>query len=185
MGAFAVLTWESYRQPEPPPAYALAVESGCPEVWAPATRLAREAFARQHQIALLAITPRSAFWAIPPTQDSSLFFFLLHQISEAAEASTHPPATHAALRQLRSHMRNGDFVAVLWLGRFERDSLPYPCLPLCENQEKSHEEIALPAPPLRTTTLYGLGFLLCGMLLLLGDGYFYLLRKHLPLSTRS
>lgn len=186
LGAFAVLAWESYRRPDPPPGYALVVDSACPEVWEPSARLAKEAFARQYRLALLAITPRSAFWAIPPTQDSTLFFFLLARMTEKAEASASLPAMQTGLRQLRPYIRSGELVSALWLGRFASDSLPYPHWLLCQDGQTLHTEgFPFPAPPLRDETLYGLGFLFCAALLLVGEGYFYLLRKHLPLRTQA
>lgn len=184
IGFFAVLAWESYRAPSPPPAYALVVDAACPEAWTAATQIARGLFAERQRVGLLAVTSKSAFWAIPPTQDSILFSALLDRLKEGAPTSMDTVAYHAALRQLRPYVRTHSFTAAVWIGRFADGPSDGIRLSLCPGKLTDLQNLQLPSPPLSEAKWYGLGALLCVGLLLIGEGYFYLLRKHLPLRPQ-
>lgn len=184
IGLFAVLAWESYRTPSPTPAYALVVDAACPEAWTAATQIARGLFAERQRVGLIAVTSKSAFWAIPPSHDSTLFSALLTHLKESAPTSTDTVAYHSALRQLRPYLRANYFTAAVWIGRFTDTLSEGIRLPLCPGELTNLQSLRLPSPPLSEGKWYGLGALLCVGLLLIGEGYFYLLRKHLPLRLQ-
>lgn len=184
LGLFAVLAWESYRAPASAPAYALVVDVACPDAWIASTQIAKMLFDKRQRLGLVATTGRSAFWAIPPTQDSSLFFALLSHLKENSPAPSDTVAYHAALRQLRPYLRVSYLATTLWIGRFSDAHSDGIRLPLCPGRLTDLQSLRVPSPPLREAEWYGLGALLCAGLLLIGEGYFYLLRKHLPLRSQ-
>ncbi|MCX8112239.1 MAG: hypothetical protein N3E49_03455 [Bacteroidia bacterium] len=185
LGILGVLSWESHRTASLPPAYTIVAQSTCPEVWDAVSSIAKRIFRQKGRCGLVTASSRSAFWAIPPTCDSAMFFSLLSLLNENTSESSAPISPRAALRQLRPYMQTGYIGAVLWLGRFESEEVPGRLISLCGGDPLDEESLSLPTLPLSEPMGYGLGFLLCAGLLLAGEAYFYLLRKHLPLRVQS
>ncbi|MCS7153618.1 MAG: hypothetical protein N2253_06310 [Bacteroidia bacterium] len=185
MGVFGVLAWESYRNPSPPPAYVLIIENGCPEAWQGGYVIAQRLFRQGERCGLLAVTPRSAFWAIPPTADSGMFFKLYALLEEKVLPRSQSLSEAAALSQLRPFLQEGSIGALLWLGRFQSASKEGMYVPFCQDKAIDAHALSLPSLSVPESVWYGLGFLLCAGLLLIGEGYFYFMRKHLPLRLQA
>lgn len=185
LGIFAVLAWDTYRMPSPSYFYALIVESTCPESWTSAEKVAYHLLDSGQRVGLLIATPAAAFWGIPPTVDRQVFSYLLSTCRLAASPAPKAANAEEAARQLRSY--NERLIAAIWLGRFHKtESIQGRHFSLCDGTESAEINLnQLPSPPLSERSWYGLGFLLCLFLLLVGEGYFYLTRKHLPLRTQA
>lgn len=179
MGVFAVLAWEETLHPSPLPFYGLIVEAGCPAAWEGASKLAQKLYRQEQRVGLVVVTTQRAFWAIPPTIDSTLFwrlFTLLQSSSIPREEKVDPLP---AWRQVRPYAN--PLPLLFWIGRFSAEKVEYgQVLPFCEKDIRI-EQIPLPSLPLPEATLYGLAFLLCGGVLLVSEACLFFLRQHLPL----
>lgn len=178
IGIFGILAWESLRTPEPSSFHAIIVDTGCIEAWKLSEELAQKLLKKHYRTALLAVKGEESFWAIPPTTDSTLFFLLMKEMKQAAIPSQGAlPALRSIRRQLIPYQER--LTQTIWVGRFPsevKDRLP-GCI------EDQRTAISIKTPSLPTWKGYGLAFLLCAFLLLLGDGSLYFFRKYLPLRS--
>ncbi|MCS6895502.1 MAG: hypothetical protein NZZ60_05055 [Bacteroidia bacterium] len=182
LGVFGVLAWESYKVPTDRRFYTIVIEGTCMESWSGAEKVAQYLFSKGQPVGLLIATPTSAFWGIPPTIDRSAFFYLLKTCQLAASPAPKPSSAEEVYRQLRPYEEM--VIAAIWLGRFHGtkyiDGIHFA---LCDSSAERIDFRKLPSPPLSERRWYGIGFSLCLFLLLFGEGYFYLMRKHLPLRS--
>ncbi|MEN2993317.1 MAG: hypothetical protein ABDH91_07160 [Bacteroidia bacterium] len=190
VGFFGLLWWESVRLPTPPPFYVVVLDARCPQAWNKAEGLFKQLYYKGQRTGLVVATPEEIFWAIPPTADPEAFR-LLFEVMEASKPillAYEPPLSPAkSLSKLRPWAE--EVWQVIFVGNFTKESLsigtnPPVWIPLCVRVSEPKDEPDLEAPPLAEKAL-ALGFFLCGLALLAGEGGLYILRQGLPLRPAA
>ncbi|MCS7161930.1 MAG: hypothetical protein NZ958_01195 [Bacteroidia bacterium] len=190
VGLFGLLWWESVRLPASSPFYVVVLDARCPQAWNKAEDLFKRLYYKGLRAGLLVATAEEAFWAIPPTTDPEVFR-LLFEVMEASrpflltyEIPLTPAKSLAKLRPWAEEVWRAIFV-----GNFTKEPLsiganPPVWVPLCARLSEPKDEPELDAPLVSEET-FALGFFLCGLALLVGEGGLYILRQGLPLRSAA
>lgn len=186
VGVFGGLWWESLQAPEAPPFSVVILQAGCPQAWERA-EAALKAF-RGMRVGLIVAKPREAYWAIPPTEDTTVWATLWRAMRAAQPPQTRSAAIAPVLAQLRPYQTQ--LIQALWIGDF--DSLPAALarsqwLPACAASPR--EELPFltnlstfrpTSPSLSMAQVYSLLVLGSGFALLALEVVLYVFRYNLP-----
>ncbi|MDW8134119.1 MAG: hypothetical protein RMJ66_03535 [Bacteroidia bacterium] len=197
LGLFAVLWWESTKRADKTSFFSVIVaQAGCKEAWQAIPTLTRKILRLKARVGLIVAKRREAYWAIPPTEDSALFFLLWRELASAIPSQNTPSLAEPVYMTLRPYL--GNLTQVIWIGHFSSPlpllrELPMFILPLCGSTPPtsgvsiltSAESFSPLTSPWEEETWYALLFFLSGSLLLLMEIVLYLTRKYLPFSHKK
>ncbi|MCX7606493.1 MAG: hypothetical protein N2170_04405 [Bacteroidia bacterium] len=191
IGLFLILWGDGSRVKNEEMFYALVVQASCPAAWEGAGSTARKVWGQGGRVGLLVAKSGEAYWAIPPTRDSLLFYFLWRELQRVGPLPGKSASVSFVLSQLRPWRR--EIIQVIWLGDFdalfpEVGRAPPVQLASCGRSfsagqapfSLSSSEEAIASLPWEEREYYALAFFVCGGLFLGMEVTLYFLRKHLP-----
>lgn len=193
VGVFGGMWYESLHAPRESPFAVMIVQSSCGAAWEQGEPAFQVFHAQGVRVGLLVAKPHEAYWAIPPTQDSAVWFTLWRALRAVVPESPQIAASAPVLAQLRPHREQ--LTEALWIGSF--DSLPTSAkewshwIPACRTALRQEDWPSYPSlsgfspsrPPFSEAQVYGLLVLGCGLALLALEVGLYVFRYHLPFRT--